>query len=491
MLKRQILHGASWLLAGRIISNALGLASTLVAARFLMPDDFGVVAISMGVFGIASAVVELPVGVALVQLETAKKADFDTAWTINLLRGLIVAGLMAASAWPVAVVFNEPRVLAIILALSSYPVLLGLRNSWFEQYIRDMEFRWEALTETLTKLVSFLLVLGISVSTSSYWAFPLSLIASGATAVVLSFVLSPRLPGLCLSEFRTFFGFSVWLGLGHIADSIRETSGTFLVGKFLGTSRLGAWSVGTQFGDRLELILYSPMERTLFAAFSSIRNDAARLRETFLKAVHTGFAFIAPVCVGMGLLSQEIIAIALGPKWSVAGLVLGFSAPAMAFYLLAGLGASLATALGHTRNLFRIKIVSVCLHLPMLVIGVHYGGLIGALAASVLTAFIWFILCAYEISRIAGITISQQVSAIARSAIAALIMAAAVISVRMILFAHPDSTLLATVMRAVSLSALGAVTYTVSHFALWQLAGRTAGVEAAALSLLSRRLARN
>ena len=44
MLKKQILHGASWLLAGRIISNALGLASTLVAARFLMPDDFGVVA---------------------------------------------------------------------------------------------------------------------------------------------------------------------------------------------------------------------------------------------------------------------------------------------------------------------------------------------------------------------------------------------------------------------------------------------------------------
>ncbi len=169
-------------------------------------------------------------------------------------------------------------------------MLLGLRNAWFEQYIRDMDFRWEALVETLTKVVSFAVVLSISIATGSYWALPLSLIASGVAAVVLSYVLCPRLPGFCLSEFRKFFGFSVWLGLGQIADSVRDTAGTFLIGKFVGTTRLGAWSVGTQFADRLELVLYSPMERTLFAAFSSIRHDAEHLRETFLKAMHTGFA---------------------------------------------------------------------------------------------------------------------------------------------------------------------------------------------------------
>ena len=60
---------------------------------------------------------------------------------------------------------DDPRLLAIVLALASYPVLLGLRNAWFEQYTRDMDFRWEALVETLTKLVSFAVVLGISIAT--------------------------------------------------------------------------------------------------------------------------------------------------------------------------------------------------------------------------------------------------------------------------------------------------------------------------------------
>lgn len=58
MLTSQILKGTSWLLAGRLVSNLLGLASTLIAARLLMPEDFGLMAIAMSVFVIASAAVE-------------------------------------------------------------------------------------------------------------------------------------------------------------------------------------------------------------------------------------------------------------------------------------------------------------------------------------------------------------------------------------------------------------------------------------------------
>jgi len=145
MPTRKILSGTYWLLAGRLVSNAIGLASTLIAARFLLPDDFGLVAIAMGVFGIAGALVELPVGIALVQLETATKADYNTAWTINVIRGGLVAALMAVSGWPVSIIYDDPRLITVILALALYPALLGLRNSWFEAYTRDMDFRWEAL----------------------------------------------------------------------------------------------------------------------------------------------------------------------------------------------------------------------------------------------------------------------------------------------------------------------------------------------------------
>ena len=68
----------------------------------------------MSVFVIAGAVVELPVGAALVQLKTVNDRDFDTAWTLNIIRGVIVAVLMLVAAWPVAEVFGDPRLIAVI-----------------------------------------------------------------------------------------------------------------------------------------------------------------------------------------------------------------------------------------------------------------------------------------------------------------------------------------------------------------------------------------
>jgi PST family polysaccharide transporter len=107
VLRSKIVKGMSWLLAGRLTSNLLGLASTLIAARLLMPEDFGLMAIGLGVFAVAGAVVDLPVGAALVQMKNASKADFDTAWTINLVRGAIVSALMLLAAWPAAFLIGE------------------------------------------------------------------------------------------------------------------------------------------------------------------------------------------------------------------------------------------------------------------------------------------------------------------------------------------------------------------------------------------------
>ncbi|MFN3912232.1 lipopolysaccharide biosynthesis protein [Hyphomonas sp.] len=489
MLKSQILRGTSWLLAGRFVSNALGLASTLIAARLLVPEDFGLMAIAMSVFAIAGSVVELPVGAALVQMKTAGKDDFDTAWTINLLRGAIVAALMIAAAWPATLMTGDPRLFGLVTALAAYPLVLGLRNSWFEQYIRDMDFRREALLDVLTKITSITVIVWIGLATRSYWALPLGLIASGLANTAASYLLRPQLPAFGLKSFRKFFGFSVWVGLGNVADSVRDASTNFLLGRFLGNARLGAFSVGSQFGERLETLLYAPMERTLFAAFSSIQDDAARVREVYLKSIHAGFAIILPVCAGMGLLAPEIIGVALGPNWREAALVLTFAAPITALYLLAGLSNSLANALGHPRALFRFKALSAALHVPVLAAGVISFGMTGALWACAFTALGWYLCSIHVVAKVTGLTHLAQIAVVGRTAVSALAMSGVVVSARTLLFAGSGDELADLLLRAGVLATLGALTYVTAHFALWQASGRHEGIETNVLSVLNRRIA--
>jgi PST family polysaccharide transporter len=490
MLKMQILRGASWLLAGRLASNALGLLSTLIAARLLVPEDFGLMAVAMSVLAIAGAVVELPVGVALVQMKTAEKADFDTAWTINLLRGVIIAVLMLAAAWPISVLMQDSRLVGLVAALAAYPLILGFKNSWLEQYIRDMDFRREAMLDLAAKFVSLAVTVWVGYATRSYWALPLGLIASAAAASIGSFLLRPQLPGLSLSRFRKFFGFSLWIGLGNIADSLRDASTTFFIGRLLGHAKLGAFAVGSQFGERLELVLYAPMERTLFAAFSSIQDDIVRIRSAYLSSLHLGFAVILPVCAGMGLLAPEIIAVALGPDWSQAALVLGVIAPITAVYLIAGLSNSLTNALGHPKALFRFKLVSLLLHIPALSYGLIVFGLAGALATCALNALLWYGFSIHVAGRITGLTRWAQVSAIGRSVVSALVMSAVVIVCRAAIPGGADQTIPELLASAAMLAGLGALTYVSCHIILWQLGGRPPGIEQTALLVLAQRRVR-
>lgn len=488
MLETQILKGTSWLLAGRLLSNALGLVSTLIAAHLLVPADFGLMAVGMSVLAIAGAVVELPVGIALVQMKTAEKEDFDTAWTINILRGLIVAGLMLAAAWPVALLMSDQRLIGLIALLALYPAILGLKNSWFEQYIRDMDFRREAILDLAVKAASLGVTVWVGFATRSYWALPAGVIAGAAVAAAGSFALRPQLPGLSLVSLRKFFGFSLWMGLGNIADSLRDAATTFFIGRQLGNARLGAFAVGSQFGERLELVLYTPLERTLFAAFSSIQDDMARIREAYLGSIRIGFAVILPVCAGMGLLAPEIISIALGPGWSEAALVLAVIAPVTAIYLIAGLSNSLTNALGHPRLLLRYKLVSLALHIPALAIGLWQFGLAGALAACALNAVLWYGFSIHAVWRITGLARIRQVSVVLRSVASALAMSAAVLALRQVLPGGEDVGIPVLFADAVLLACVGAAAYTGTHLLLWALAGRGDGIERAMLDLVSRRL---
>lgn len=488
MLGEKIFRGTSWLLAGRLVSNLLGLASTLIAAHLLMPEDFGLMAIGMSVFAIAGAVVELPVGAALVQMKTATKADFDTAWTINVIRGLIVAALMLAAAWPVAVLIGDMRVAGLVAALAAYPLVTGLRNSWFEQYIRDMDFRREALVDVLSKTASIIVIVWIALATRSYWALPAGVVSAALVATISTYILRPQLPGFSLSQFRKFFGFSLWIGLGNIADSFRDASTTLMLGRVAGNAKLGAFSVGSQFAERLELVLYAPMERTLFAAFASIQDDMVRVRTAYLKALHLGFAVFLPVCAGMALLSHEIITVALGPHWELAVTVLAFIAPATALYLIAGLSNSLTNALGQPRALFRYKMLSLLIHIPVMAAAVWYGGLIGALAACLLTAFLWYLMSIHVAAKVTGLTRWAQVSVMMRTVVSALVMSAAVLLFRKFALGEPGDGLLANVVSAAILGTLGAAVHIGCHTLLWLVTGRGEGVERTVMEAVSRRL---
>ncbi|MET0661360.1 MAG: oligosaccharide flippase family protein, partial [Steroidobacteraceae bacterium] len=91
----RLMKGSVWLSASRVIVNALSLLSTLVLARLLVPEDFGIVSLATTILVIVMSVTELSLSLALVRHESVTDEHLNTAWTLNALRGLVLAVLFA------------------------------------------------------------------------------------------------------------------------------------------------------------------------------------------------------------------------------------------------------------------------------------------------------------------------------------------------------------------------------------------------------------
>jgi O-antigen/teichoic acid export membrane protein len=94
--------GAAWMIALRFSIRGIGVVSMIVLARLLVPADFGLVAIATALSGALAAMSEFGFQVALIQNQTADRRHYDTAWTLGLIRGFVVAGALCSPPLPAA-----------------------------------------------------------------------------------------------------------------------------------------------------------------------------------------------------------------------------------------------------------------------------------------------------------------------------------------------------------------------------------------------------
>ena len=179
MLTKSVTQGTAWLMGGRLMGQALGFIALVITARLLSQDDFGLMALAMAVMLLVGAILELPTAAALVHFENPTREDFDTAWTLGVLRGVLVSLLLFSISWPVARFYEDDRLHLIMVMISTYPLILGLRNSYMEEYTRALQFGPEAISEISIKVASFIVTVAIAWAYQSYWALPAGLLASG------------------------------------------------------------------------------------------------------------------------------------------------------------------------------------------------------------------------------------------------------------------------------------------------------------------------
>ncbi len=141
------------MIAMRWAIRAAGLVSTVILARILTPDDFGVVAMSSLVLGLLSVLSDMGTWQVLIRSGETDRRAYDTAWTIMLLQAAVLAVLMFAAAYPAALFFKDPRLTPVIQLVALGSVVTGFQNVGVIMFRRDLDFRRDFLFGSYSKVI--------------------------------------------------------------------------------------------------------------------------------------------------------------------------------------------------------------------------------------------------------------------------------------------------------------------------------------------------
>ena len=474
-IKSKLARGVTWILITRLLVNMIGLASTVILARLLTPDDFGLVAIGTVILAIVNSFTDLALSSALIHRAELHEDHFHTTWTLSVVRGGLIGLALCIASVPISRAYHDPRLISLFLVLGLSTLISGAFNPKLTLLNKQLIFWQDFALGVGTKLIGLVIAIAVAVIYHSYWALVISAVVSQVANVVISFALYPYLPKISFSRFKDLFSYSVWLSLGQAISAINWNFDQLLVGYLLGKHPLGVYNFSSNLSALPTREAIAPVVRTLFPGFAALAQTPERLKSAYLKAQSGLTAVALPVGVGFAFLADPLIRLAVGDKWLDAIPIIQVLSLIPALNVLAMPVQSIALATGRTKVLFYRDLSFFFVRIPIIALGLWWGGLLGLVWARALSGLIGIAIEMSLVTGIIGTNVWQQLTINWRSFTSITAMALVLLAFENLF--HFQSNPVGFVFRIACIATVGALVYASMLFATWHLSGRPPGLE--------------
>lgn len=469
---RKILHGAFWTLLARIVDRGLGLVSTLVLVRLLTPDDFGVMALAVGVVSFLKLMSDFGFSTVLIHKQDMQKYHYDTVWTIRLIILTLVGiiGLLAAD--KVAIFFDDDRVSAVVKCLSALILLRSIQNIGVVDFTKQLRFQLLFWAGFSRKILTFTVTISMAYYIQSYWALVVGMITGAIFSNVFSHFAHPYRPALSLKAIHEMAAMSGWLFFNNILKYLSNNTPKLMAGKLLGISSAGFLNVADEVVNVPTTELISAINKSTLSGYALKQADREDLRETYLKVV----SFIAltafPACLGIWVVAEPLVYVALGEAWVETIPVIQWLAISYLLLSLMSNMGSLNMAIGQPKLSVWINLVRLIVLIPAIYLLYLKSGLVGISQGIFLSACASYMMALIVQIRMLNIKLSSYLGIVFRPAIAALAMVSLLLYLRDLWLGGQSNYIV-----LVGMIAIGVVVYFLSVAILWFAMRRPEGVE--------------
>ena len=304
-------------MVAQIAARLLTILRTTVLARLLAPEDFGLFGIAMLALSVLETFSQTGFQAALVQNKENVDLYLDTAWTIQVLRGMLLSVVFYSVAPYAAVFFGEPAVTSLVRVLSLSTLFGGLTNVGIIYFQKDLEFQKQFVCQLSSKLVDLVVSVTAALLLRDAWALVYGLLAGSFLRLVISYVIHPYRPAFRLNVARAkgLFHFGKWMFLFSILIFLINQGDKAFLGKALGATQLGFYQMAFQIGMLPASIITLVVSQVTFPAYAKLQDDPHRLQLAFRRTFAVTSLIVFPIASGLIIFAHQFTLLVLGIRW--------------------------------------------------------------------------------------------------------------------------------------------------------------------------------
>ncbi|MCP4819940.1 MAG: oligosaccharide flippase family protein [Shimia sp.] len=365
-------------------SQALRLASNLILTRLLFPEAFGVMSLVWVFLQGLSNLSDMGVTQSILQSKRGEdRAFLDTAWTIQVLRGLLLLVVTWALAAPAAAFYDAPELADILPVVGVTLLIMGLFPTKRDSANRNLVLGRITAIDLSAQVIGLVVGVGVAWATGSVWA----LVCNAVTTVFMQLIFyqiflpgSVNKPRWETPAARELVGFGKWIFLSTAAGFLLSQGDKIVLGKFLNLGALGVYNIG-YFLASFPLLLGGMVVRRIMIPIYREKppseSEANRVKLHRMRMLLSGG--LMALLAGFAVLGVWLVAVLYDPRYALAGGIVVLLAVMQIPQIIALTYDHAALAAGDSRGFFVLATTRAALSIAGLVVGASQAGLTGAL----------------------------------------------------------------------------------------------------------------
>ncbi len=383
--RRDIAKGAVWRVVEVIGAEFFAFAAFIISARLLLPAEVGIVAQAALFIMTAQLILHQGLGEALIQSDETDSEHFSSAFWLNLVIGALAALVLVALSGLVGWLLGEPELPPVLKALAPTLILFAASGIYQAKLRRSLQLRGFAFASVSASLSGGLVAVTLAWHGYGVW----SLVAQQWTYATMSLVVfavsSGWLPSLTFSwhHARKLGRFGGLATISAFLQFAMRRLDLLIIGIFLPSAQAGFFSVANRLMLSAGMLTYYSIQQIGLPVLSRLAHD----REAHLEAISRTLRLVSILClptlVGMALVADILIPLALGEKWQGSVAPFQILSSFGIFFALSLISGQILLSAGHPGQFVRLSIINVVMFLGAVTLAAPYGLVPAALAGGI------------------------------------------------------------------------------------------------------------